>query len=64
MILINEKNPLPYIVRNIFYTYLSIPTIPPSCSEGLRPPIPIDCAWEFRANRSVATRVFQLLSVL
>jgi hypothetical protein len=36
----------------------------PYDSEGLRPLTPIDCAWVFRANRSVATRVFQLLSVL
>ena len=36
----------------------------PYDSEGFRHPIPIDCAWVFRANRSVATRVFQLFSVL
>jgi len=35
----------------------------PCYSEGFRHPIPIDCACVFRANRSVATRVLQLLLV-
>ena len=50
---------------------LGIPTIPPGYSEGKRPLIPTDSATLFRfesgplfrANRSVATRVLQLLLV-
>ena len=34
--------------RNSHKNWMRIPTIPPSCSDGKRPPIPIDCAPSFR----------------